>query len=353
MRRTLWRPSFSKGTTGLIDQCEIRYKSGGTSIVKFMTYDMQDQAWESDTVHLIWYDEEPEESKWDAGAGRIVTTQGLRILTTTPIFGMSTVIRGFYPTPDAPHKGFTLAGIEDALHIPAAKREDVIARFKPWERRCRVEGIPVLGSGMVYDVPEEVIKIKPFAIPSYWPRLLGMDLGGGSAPTCFVELNWDRDHDVIYLSHSYKHVDPRISTHAQAMRLRGLWIPVAWPHDGRTKDRAGDGISWADTYRQHGLRMLPTFAQFQDGGYAVEPGITRIGDRLATQRLRVFEHLTDWFDEYRFYHREEGLIVKEHDHLMDATRTGVMMISWGAVPPKQSHEVQTVSGMDYDPIRGY
>jgi hypothetical protein len=62
------------------------------------------------------------------------------------------------------------------------------------------------------------------------------------------------------------------------------------------------------------------------GGYGVEAGITDLLSRMQTGRFKVFKHLNDWFQEYRMYHRKDGLIVKQHDDLMSATRIGVMML---------------------------
>jgi len=41
--------------------------------------------------------------------------------------------------------------------------------------------------------------------------------------------------------------------------------------------------------------------------------------------LKVFAHLQDWFEEFRLYHRKDGLVVKMTDDLMSATRYGMMM----------------------------
>jgi len=62
------------------------------------------------------------------------------------------------------------------------------------------------------------------------------------------------------------------------------------------------------------------------GGYGVESGILEIANRLKTGRLKVAKHLADWFEEYRLYHREKGLLVKENDDLLSATRVAVMML---------------------------
>lgn len=43
-------------------------------------------------------------------------------------------------------------------------------------------------------------------------------------------------------------------------------------------------------------------------------------------KLKVLKTLTDWREEFRLYHRKDGLVVKEHDDLMSATRIALMML---------------------------
>jgi hypothetical protein len=47
-------------------------------------------------------------------------------------------------------------------------------------------------------------------------------------------------------------------------------------------------------------------------------------------------HLTEWWDEFRLYHRKDGKVHKEHDDLLSATRYGVMMLRYAEnlIPPK-------------------
>ena len=49
-------------------------------------------------------------------------------------------------------------------------------------------------------------------------------------------------------------------------------------------------------------------------------------ERMQTGRLRVFKHLSDWFEEFRLYHREDGKVVKLRDDLMSATRYALMCL---------------------------
>lgn len=67
-------------------------------------------------------------------------------------------------------------------------------------------------------------------------------------------------------------------------------------------------------YMQLGLKL-----QLADNG--VESGLYSVWNRLSTGRLKVFKALGSWFEEFRLYRRDDkGNVVKENDHLMDATR---------------------------------
>ncbi|WP_411393478.1 hypothetical protein [Xylella fastidiosa] len=89
--------------------------------------------------------------------------------------------------------------------------------------------------------------------------------------------------------------------------------------------RQGSGEQLAEQYRQQGLSMLGQRATFTDGTNGLEAGVTEMLDRMHTGRLKVFSHLTEWFEEFRLYHREDGRIVKHHDDLLSATRYAMMM----------------------------
>ena len=74
-------------------------------------------------------------------------------------------------------------------------------------------------------------------------------------------------------------------------------------------------------------------AQLEDKSVSVEAGIMAMLDRKQTGRLKVFSHLEDWFAEYRIYHRKDGLVVKEKEDLICATRYGVMMLRAATTRP--------------------
>lgn len=238
-------------------------------------------------------------------------------------------------------KHVTNMTIFDVDHYTNEDRERIISTYLPHERDARSKGIPVLGSGRVFPVDEETIKVKAFGLPLHFARLVAIDFGWDH-PFAAVNMGWDRDNDVIYVTDCYRQSQATPAIHVDAIRGWGAWIPVAWPHDGYQHDK-GSGQQLASIYQGKGLAMLPDKAEHEEGGYGVEAGITEMLGRMQTGKFKVFEHLNDWFDEFRLYHREEGLIVKEHDDLMSATRIGVMMRREAKVKP-------TLVKLDYSNI---
>lgn len=213
--------------------------------------------------------------------------------------------------------------IDDALHISAARRDEIVASYPPHEVEARTMGIPVLGSGKIYPVTEESISVEAFAVPKHWALIGGLDFGWDH-PTAGVELAWDRDTDTIYVGAVYRRSKATPLEHTATLRQWGEF-PWAWPHDGHAQMKDG-GKTFRDQYTEAGLNMLPSHATHPDGGYGVEAGVMEILTRMQTGRFKVFAHLADWWSEFRLYHRKDGKIHKERDDIMDATRIAVMSL---------------------------
>jgi hypothetical protein len=83
------------------------------------------------------------------------------------------------------------------------------------------------------------------------------------------------------------------------------------------------------------------------GGNGVEAGIMELLDRMQTGRFKVFNHLEDFFQEYRLYHRKDGKIVKVFDDILSAVRYASMMLRFAKVnTPKRSANVGTFIPLD-------
>lgn len=212
--------------------------------------------------------------------------------------------------------------IDDAEHYSPEQRAEIIASYPAHERKARAQGIPVLGSGRVFPIDEDELKCKAFPIPAHWTQIGGLDFGWDH-PTGAVKLAHDRDSDTLYVVNSYGKREATPVIHAAALKPWGDWLPWAWPHDGLQHDK-GSGEQLAAQYRAQGLKMLNERATFDDGSNGVEAGISEMLDRMQTGRWKVFEHLEDWFAEFRLYHRKDGLIVKLNDDRISASRYAMM-----------------------------
>ena len=222
--------------------------------------------------------------------------------------------------------------IFDVDHYSKEEAEQIIASYPPHEREARAKGIPTMGSGRVFPVPEDSITVDDRDIPRHWAQINGLDFGWDH-PFAAVNLAWDRDYDRIYVTKCYRKKEATPVIHAASVRPWGEWIPCAWPHDGYQHDK-GSGLALADQYRKQNLRMLDEHATHPEGGFGTEAGLMEMLDRMQTDRFKVFASLNDWFEEFRMYHRKDGKIVKERDDLMSATRIGVMMTRFAATAPR-------------------
>jgi hypothetical protein len=219
--------------------------------------------------------------------------------------------------------------IEDVEHYTREEKDRIIASYPPHEREARTKGVPTMGSGRVFPISEDRIMCDPMTVPRHWAQINGLDFGWDH-PFAAVNLAWDRDADVVYVTKGYRQKEATPIIHAASLRPWGDWVPCAWPHDGYQHDK-GSGDQLAEQYRQQGLNMLPEHATHAEGGFGTEAGIMAMLDRMQTGRMKVFSTFREWFEEFRLYHRKDGKIVKERDDLMSATRIGVMMLRFADV----------------------
>lgn len=102
----------------------------------------------------------------------------------------------------------TFMTIDEAEHYSPGEREAIVAAYPAHEREARARGIPVLGSGRIFPVAEELIACEPFRLPRYWPRLGALDFGWDH-PSAAVELAWDTEADVVYVTNANPCASPR------------------------------------------------------------------------------------------------------------------------------------------------
>lgn len=206
----------------------------------------------------------------------------------------------------------TQAGWDDVPHLTATMKSDMLASIPPYMRDARSKGIPQLGSGAIYPVPESEIVVDPFQIPSYWTRSYGLDVGWNRTAAVFGAHDRETDTAYLYAEHYRGQAEPSI--HAAAIRaVAGDWMQGVVDPASRGRGQR-DGEQLLQNYQDLGLLL-----SLADNG--VEAGLFAVWQRLSTGRLKVFRTLQNFLAEYRKYRRDEkGAVVKKDDHAMDAGR---------------------------------
>ena len=335
----------ARGVADLADTVLVKHVTGGVSRIKLKYYEQGREKFQADTLHWAWNDEEPPQDIYSEILTRTNATGGMIWTTFTPLLGMSEVVRRFLnePSPDRIDINMT---IDDVDHISASDKKKIIASYPAHEREARINGTPMLGSGRIFPISEELIRCDHFQIPKWYFLLGGIDFGWDH-PTAACKIAFNPDMDTIYVVACYKRSEATPTIHASALRAWGRDLLWAWPHDGLQHDK-GSGDKLADQYRVAGLNMLPERATFDDGSNGVEAGIMDMLTRMENGTFKVFAECKEFFDEFRMYHRKDGKVVKEFDDVISACRYACMMLRY-ARPESQKSINETKHGTVIDP----
>lgn len=204
-------------------------------------------------------------------------------------------------------------GWDDVPHLTEEAKQQLYESYPPHERDARAKGVPMLGVGRIFPIPEELLIVDPFEIPIWWPRAYGLDVGWNR--TAAIWGAHDRDSDIVYLYSEHYIGQQAPQLHVDAIKQRGEHL-VGAIDPGAAGANQLDGRTMIGEYRRLGLNLV-------EADNAVEAGIHAMYRRMASGRLKVFRTLGNWIREFRIYRRDDnGKVVKENDHLMDACVVG-------------------------------
>lgn len=314
------------GVSDVIDKVTVRHKSGGVSEIVFKTYDQGWKKWQGTEPEVVWLDEEPDQYKiFTECLTRTLTSHGVVLVTFTPLLGETELVRHFADV-DIPGTYLKRATWDDAPHLSKAEKDRLTLSYPDYEVDARTTGVPILGEGRVWQVAEKDVKCDPFEIPIHFAHIGGVDFGIGH-PLANAWIAWNRDQDIIYVYDCYRQKNLTPAFHVPIMNKRGTWIPIAWPHDGMSRDKGG-GQPLYRIYLKEGASLLSRTARYDNeigGAQPVEPIVRELYERMITGRFKVFSTCGQWFEEFRSYHRRDGQIVAVRDDILKATMYAVMM----------------------------
>lgn len=305
-----------KADTG-IASFRVKHKSGGYSLVEFKSYDQGRTAFQA-TERSIWFDEEPPLAVYTEALLRTMTGDNFSIMTFTPLKGASEVIMLYTKDGDVLSDGeissdkyVITASWDDVPHLSQTDKEALLKTIPPYQRDARSKGIPSLGSGAIYAIPESEIKIPAFQIPNHFKRAFGMDVGWNRTAAIWFATDPDTGIHYGYSEHYVSEAQP--ATHAMSIQSRGAWIPgVIDPASrGRTQD---EGRKLFEIYEERGLKL-------QAASNEREGPLWEILEAMYAGQIKIFDTLTNFWKEFRSYSRDEkGQIIKKNDHLCDSMR---------------------------------
>lgn len=218
---------------------------------------------------------------------------------------------------------------DDVPHLSKEAKAKYWAEIPHHLRDARTKGIPQIGSGRIYPFAEEDVLVEPFKIPNYWPVCFGFDVGWNN--TSAVWGAQDPKTETVYLYSEYTREKAEPEIHVRAILARGEWVPGVVDPGARGRSQS-DGEQLIRKYRELGLDLAPA-------DNAVETGLFAVEQMLSTGQLKIFNTLSNWLREFRIYRRnEKGEIIKQFDHLMDATRYLVKSGIARAISPYERDE---------------
>jgi hypothetical protein len=281
---------------------------------------------ESATAKAAWLDEAGQRQfrleSWEAIQRRLGLYMGRTLITTTP-YAPNWLKSEVYDRAREGDPNYQVVQFASTMNplFPAEEMERVRATMPYWKVRMFYEGQFDAPPGLIYGVFNDTYReagghlVRPFPIPDWWPRSIGVDFGGTNTAKMYIA--YDPTANVYYAyqesleggmtaaQHAYE-----VMAHLQGCSLNGVW-------GGARSEGA-----WRQEWAAAGIIMQ------EPDIWDVEVGIDRVVALFQTGRLFVFDKLKGLRDELGTYSRPmtpdgtvlPGIVDKHLFHRLDALR---------------------------------
>lgn len=319
-----------QGVPNGVELAQVRHVSGGYTTIGFKSYDRGVESFFGTARDVIWLDEECPEDVYGECLLRTMTTGGIMITTFTPKKGLTPLVLSLSRKSrfveserfiemeegiENPSRVVVMAGWDDVPHLDAEAKKQILEGTPAMLRDAVAKGIPTFGEGNVYPLGRTDIECDPFEIPKHYRRWYGMDVGWNFTAAVFFAQ--DPDSKQIWITDVYKGERSEPIIHAAGIKQKAKGWMLGAVDPGARQRNQQDGTQLMQIYRDLGLQIIPA-------NNNVESGVGAVWELLSTGKLKVFKSLPSWFAEFMTYIYENGRIKKTNDHLMDATRYGIM-----------------------------
>lgn len=341
------------GVSGAISTVRVKHVSGGWSVLRLRAYEQGRKKFQSASVDVIWLDEEPPWPVYTECSMRVMDARGYLLLAFTPLEGMSDVCSHFiHDEEKAGDRAYVSMSWADNPHLAPEVIAEMERKYasRPHELEARRNGVPSLGSGACYPVPDEWLLIPDFRPPLAWPHAIGGDFGWTN-PTAFARLAKNPADGQVVLYGFHKAAMMPVKDHVDVIRrwedAEGRMLK--FPDKSAFNATLLDGKSVMEEYNKHGV----IWEDIERRG--VEGGIAGVLELMLTNRFKVCESCSLILKEKSLYARDDkGKVIKRDEfhgeHGLDAVRVAVDNIDlWQpALPARPAAPQQSSSVIDPD-----
>jgi phage terminase large subunit-like protein len=326
---------------------EVWHETGGKSKLYFSNYTQQVRHLQGFELDLVVLDEQPPDETFSELVTRTAARSGQVICSFTPLKGMSGLVRKFWDQIEGySHVRVTWNDIPyenewGEKFFSKEEREQLSRDYMPWERECRMNGIPLVGKGVVFPILEwptyKGIDLDLRNDPRM-ERLISFDLGIKNDPTVISFFFRNPIEEIIYLHRQIK--IPSGETPDEYVHYLldkdAKNVPIALPHDASAAGRytlTEQSVRevFEDTY---GLNCIPgaILNPANDQGKVTNHkaygiNIMRLGMERGT--LMINESCVEFLDEARNYAIDEAGRFSDPDDHIDSARIGILALIQG------------------------
>jgi predicted phage terminase large subunit-like protein len=196
----------------------------------------------------------------------------------------------------------------------------------------------LIGANM-FTTPEDQIAVdSSLRIPDTWPRVSAVVISKGTVSTVWGA--YHPSNDIMYVYDCLVRPRTNMAVHASAVAARKTWVPMIL-------DMFDD-----DRGESEGTQIVAAFNQLGVEAYHIETDMEancmEMQQRFDESRLRVMEHLTDWFGQYRRLARDEkGQIDDAASGILRATGLLLRGVSVAVTEAKAASEASGGSRDEY------
>ena len=298
---------------------KVKCASGGYSTCSFKSQEQGVLAFVGSAIDVAFCDEPLKLDIYNELITRLAVSNGLLIITSTPILGLDPMLLNFCDGEFRfgeinKFRAVYNCTFDDIPHLSQETKEQLLSSYPEYQRKCRAEGLPMLGQGAVFPFNADQITCNDFDVPENWLRICGVDVGWRA--TARVDLALNPNDKMLYVTDYYKMGELTAKEHYLNWQERE-WIPIAI--DPASKGRSQlDGEALMDLYKGFGLNMIAA-------DNARESSIMALNEYMRSGKLKFFKAgARDLVTELLSCSRDSNGKIKDQSaqHGLDALRYG-------------------------------